>query len=409
MKRFPGPVGAWPSRDYMRGKNQDMLTVFEDRLYLLGLEADLAGLRFDMQLFAAEDEGRTEEPTEKKLRDAREKGQVAKTQELPQSVVIIFGFLVIFFLGGWIYHSFAGMTKFYMTNFSRFSLTERSILIEFYRVSIESAKVLLPLFATVMVGAVLGDVAQVGFQFSAHPLRFDLSKIKFDPATVAKKVFFSRQIAMNLFKSVFKVSVIGVIAYLVIKNDYDLILKTPDISVSLALKTVSITALKIILWSAAILLILAIPDYIFQKREFIESLKMTREELKEELKETVGDPYMRARLREMQRDIVMRNMIREVPKADVVVTNPTHYAVALRYDNNIMPAPTVIAKGVDSMALRIRQIARENDIMIVENRPLAQELYAKLEIGDIIPEELFYAVSLVYADLYKKRRLKAAI
>ncbi len=252
-------------------------------------------------------------------------------------------------------------------------------------------------------------MAQVGFQFSAHPLRFDLSKIKFDPATVAKKVFFSRQIAMNLFKSVFKVSVIGVIAYLIIRNDYDLILKTPDISVSLALKTVSITALKIILWSAAILLILAIPDYIFQKREFIESLKMTREELKEELKETVGDPYMRARLREMQRDIVMRNMIREVPKADVVVTNPTHYAVALRYDNNIMPAPTVIAKGVDSMALRIRQIARENDIMIVENRPLAQELYAKLEIGDIIPEELFYAVSLVYADLYKKRRLKAAI
>ena len=404
-----GPAEAGPAVNSAQGKNLNMPTAFEDRPYLLAAEADLAGLRFNLQLFAAEDEGRTEEPTEKKLRDAREKGQVAKTQELPQSVVVIFGFMVIFFLGSWIYHSFAAMTKFYLTSFSHFSITERSILVELYRVSIESGKVLLPIFAAVMVAAFLGDVAQVGFQFSAHPLRFDLSKIKFDPATIAKKVFFSRQIAMNLFKSVFKVVVIGVIAYLIIKNDYDVILKTPDISVAMALKTVGIIALKIILWSAAIMLVLAIPDYIFQKREFIESLKMTREELKEELKETVGDPYMRARLREMQRDIVMRNMIREVPKADVVVTNPTHYAVALHYDNNTMPAPTVIAKGVDSMALRIRQIARENDIMIVENRPLAQELYNKLDIGDVIPEELFYAVSLIYADLYKKRRLRAAI
>ena len=364
---------------------------------------DLSRFRFDLQLFAAEDEGRTEEPTEKKLREAREKGQVAKTQELPQAVVVIFSFLVIFFLGAWIYDIMARMTKYYMSSFKTFSLSQSSILKEFYAVTIESAKVLLPLFAVSFLAALLAEVAQVGFQISTHPLKLDWNKIKFDPATIMKKIFFSKQVGMNLFKSIFKVLAIGLIAYLIISSDYEEILKTPDVSVAMAMRIVGIMSLKIILWSAVLLLVLSIPDYIFQKREFIESLKMTKEEMKEEWKETVGDPHIRARLREMQREIVMRNMIKEVPKADVVVTNPTHYAVALQYDNLSMDAPTVIAKGVDSMALRIREIAKENSILIVENRPLAQEMYRRLEIGDIIPEDLFYAVSLVYAELYRKR------
>ncbi|HRZ27154.1 MAG TPA: EscU/YscU/HrcU family type III secretion system export apparatus switch protein, partial [Spirochaetota bacterium] len=224
-----------------------------------------------------------------------------------------------------------------------------------------------------------------------------------------KKIFLSKQIAMNLFKSIFKVIAIGLVAYLIIADNFDIILQTPDVSVALALKTVAIAALKIIIWSTVLLLVLAIPDYFFQKREFIESLKMTKEEIKEELKETMGDPYIRARLREMQREIVMRNMITEVPKADVVVTNPTHYAVALKYEKKSMEAPTVIAKGVDSMALRIREVARENAVPMIENRPLAQEMYKRLDVGDIIPEDLFYAVSLVYAELYRKHQYREAI
>jgi flagellar biosynthetic protein FlhB len=240
-------------------------------------------------------------------------------------------------------------------------------------------------------------------------LKFDPSKIKFDPATMMRKVFFSKQVAMNLFKSMFKVIVIGFVAYLIIASDYDEILKTPDVSIAMALRITGTMALKIILWAAAIILVLSIPDYIFQKREFIDSLKMTKQELKEEMKETAGDPYIRARLREMQRENVLKNMIREVPKADVVVTNPTHFAVALKYDNNIMDAPMVIAKGVDSMALRIRQVARDNDVMLVENRPLAQELYRRLEVGDVIPEDLFYAVTMIYAELYRKRGVRRAM
>jgi flagellar biosynthetic protein FlhB len=224
-----------------------------------------------------------------------------------------------------------------------------------------------------------------------------------------KKIFFSKQVAMNLFKSVFKVTVIGLISYLIIMDDFDKIMALPDVSIAMALKTVLISGLKIIIWSSVLLLVLSIPDYIFQKKEFIESLKMTKQEVKEELKETMGDPYLRARLREMQRELVLKNMIREVPKADVVVTNPTHFAVALKYERATMEAPTVIAKGIDSMALRIRQVARENHITMIENRHLAREMYNRLNVGDIIPEDLFYAVSLVYAELYKKNRFSEAI
>jgi flagellar biosynthetic protein FlhB len=365
--------------------------------------ARLEGFRYDLQLFAAEDEGRTEEPTEKKVREAREKGQVAKTPELPQAAVVIFGFFGMLLFGSWMYDIIANMTRHYLSSFSSFNLTQRSIGLEFFHVIFDSGKMLMPVFIAAMIAAVLGNVIQVGFQISTHPLRLDWSKIKFDPATMMRKIFFSKQVAMNLFKSLFKVIAVSLVAYLIIQSHMDAILKTPDVSIAKALQVMLMTAFKIIIWSAVLLLILSIPDYFFQKQEFLESLKMTKEELKEGLKETIGDPHVRARLREMQRENLLRSMMsREVPKADVVVTNPTHFAVALQYDRATMPAPSVIAKGEDSIALRIREIAREHGIPMIENRPLAQDLYYRLEVGDIIPEDLFYAVSLVYGEIIRK-------
>jgi len=385
-------------------------TAADERLrYLLGTWPS-GTFRFDLQLFAAEDEGRTEEPTEKKLREAREKGQVAKTQELPQAFVVISGCLVIFAFSSWMYDSLAMITRYYFTSFAGRELTARSLHIEMLRCIFLSARLLLPVFLAANIGAIIAEVSQVGFQVSTHPLKMDWSKLKLDPATIMKKVFFSRQIFFNLLKSIVKVAALGFVSYLIISNDFDVILSAPDISVALAVKTVLIMAFKIIVWSTILLMGLSVPDYFIQKREFIESLKMTKQEIKEELKETMGDPHVRARMREMQRDIVMRNMIREVPKADVVVTNPTHFAVALKYDRDTMEAPAVIAKGVDSMALKIREIARENGVEIIKNRPLAQEMYARLEVGDIIPEDLFRAVSFIYAELYRRNsRLRQAI
>jgi flagellar biosynthetic protein FlhB len=359
---------------------------------------------FDLQLFAAEDEGRTEEPTEKKLREAREKGQVAKTQELPQSLVVIFSFLAIFFMGSWIWDLLCRMTSFYLSNFSHFYITEKSVLVELNR-SIEiMGKTLLPLFVAAVVAAILGNVAQVGFQFSMHPLKVDFSKIKFTPDQMMKKIMFSKQIAMNLFKSLVKIAAISVVSYSIISSDFDQLIKLSDTSVSAALVLTSSIALKIVIWSAVVIMVLAIPDFYFQKKEFIESLKMTKQEIKQELRETNGDPHIRARLRQMQHDIMTRSMIKEVPRADVVVTNPTHFAVALLFEREKMSAPQVIAKGVDAFALRIREIAKENNVFMIENRPLAQEMYKRLEVGDMIPEDLYKAVSLVYAELYKSRQ-----
>lgn len=380
------------------------------RKYYTAISPFEDNFRFDLQLFAAEDEGRTEEPTEKKLREAREKGQVAKTQELPQAIVVLAGCFVLFLFSPWMYGSITAITKYYFTSFAGKSITIKWFKLEMLKIIFECTKLLLPIFIATNIGAIIGEVSQVGFQFSAHPLRFDLTKMKFDPATIMRKIFFSKQIAVNLVKSIVKIILIGFVAYLIIKSDLDLILITPDISIGLAVKTVLFTGFKIVVWSMLLLIALSIPDYFFQKREFIESLKMSRQEIKEEMKETIGDPHIRAKMREMQREIVLKNMIREVPKADVVVTNPTHYAVALMYDRDTMDAPAVIAKGVDSMALKIREVARENNVELIENKPLARELYNRLDVGDIIPEDLFRAVSFVYAELYKREnRYREAI
>ncbi len=390
----------------MAGLISYMEEVYSRREYLL----DHSPV-FDLQLFAAEDEGRTEEPTEKKIREAREKGQVAKSQELPQSVVVIMGCLILFVFSSWFYDSCASIVKHYLSSFSGRVVSQRSVYNEIFAITMEMAKILLPIFAAVTLGAIVAEISQVGVQFTAHPLKMDWSKIKIGPSSMVKKIFFSKQVGMNLFKSIFKVSVIGFVAYLIISADFDDMMKTPDISIAMALKIVLISAFKIVIWSSVFLLALSIPDYIFQKRELMESLKMTKQEVKEELKETMGDPHVRARMREMQRDIMTRQMINtEVPGADVVVTNPTHFAVALRYDNDTMPAPMVVAKGVDSLALRIREVARENGVEIVENRPLAQEMYKNIEVGDIIPDSLYRAVVAIYRDLYQsKNKFKRAM
>lgn len=380
------------------------------KILVISSEADLDLVKFDLQLFAAEDEGRTEDPTEKRIREAREKGQVAKSEELPQNAVMIVGVLTVFFMGGWIYDKVARITVYYLDNFGSFTLTEKTMYIEGARVLETLAAVLLPIFLMTIIAALISNIMQVGFQISTHPLNFDLSKIKFNPAEMIKKTLLSKRVGFNLFKSIIKIVIIGLCSYLIILNEFDTVLSTPDISIAASLKDVLFIAFKILIWSLVLLIVMAIPDYLFQKREFIESIKMSKQDIKQEMKETVGDPHVKARLKEMQRQILTRSMIKNVPKADVVVTNPTHFAVALKWDrekNN--SAPAVVAKGVDYIALKIREIAKGNDVMIIENRPLAQEMYKRLEVGDIIPADLYSAVVELYRILYENGKLKDAM
>jgi len=384
------------------------MTIIKEETYNPFLD-DLNEFHFDLQLFAPEDEGKTEEPTEKKIREERDKGRVAKSQELPQAFVVIFGFLVVLFFSTMTYESMYNMTRYFLSSFSTVAISERQIAQDFIRIVEALAKILFPIFVATIIAAIFGNVIQVGFQVNNPPLKVEFNKIKFDPASIMKKIFFSKQVGMNLFKSIFKVLAIGSVAYIIISADFGTILNTPDLSIEESLQIILISGLKIIIWTSVLLLVLSVPDYIFEKKQLLESLKMSKHEIKEEMKETMGDPHIRARLKEMQRELVMRNMISEVPKADVVVTNPTHFAIALKYDQEAMEAPTVIAKGADSIALKIREIAKDNNIVMIENRPLAQELYKTVDVGDIIPEDLFYAVSLIYAELYKTKQHQRAM
>jgi flagellar biosynthetic protein FlhB len=359
--------------------------------------------RFDLQLFAAEDEGRTEEPTEYKKRKAREEGKVAKTQELPSALILLFGFFVIFMLSKVMYKNLMGMMQLYLGSVGQVVSAGENVVFLLRPILPIIAKVVGPIVGVVFIAAIIGNVAQVGFQFSIKPIQPDVSKINPNPILFFQRVLFSKQTAVNLGKAIFKIATIGAVAFLLIRKDMTTILQTIDMGLSQGVYIILSMAFKLVMIVSGILLLLSIPDYIFQRRQHIESLKMTKQELKEERKLLEGDPLLRARMRERQRAYARKRMMHEVPTADVVITNPIHYAVALKYEALRMSAPSCVAKGQELLAQRIKDVAEENDVPVVENKPLARELYRRVEIGDEVPDELFTAVAEVLAFVYKLR------
>jgi flagellar biosynthetic protein FlhB len=356
---------------------------------------------FDLQLFASpEDEGRTEEPTERKIREAKRRGQIPKTIELPNALIILGIFIFLYFVIDWLLVKIYFLFHHTIETISSSTyniLTLKNIAIKSFMVF---SYITLPMFIIAGMLGFFGNVVQVGFRFSTYPLKFDLSKIKFSFQDMIKKIFFSRQIAMNLIKTIIKVAIVSIVAYLLVLSHYKEIMHIADYSLLGAISLIFLIIFKIALFIGIFFLVLAIPDYIFQRREFIRSLKMTPAEYKRELKEEYGDPLIRRRIQEIQRTILQRNMIKEVPKADVVITNPTHFAVAIMYEFGELP-PKVIAKGIDSIALLIKTIAKNNNVPIVEEPQLARELYYKVEIGEYIPFEFFRAVANILATIYK--------
>lgn len=364
---------------------------------------------FDLQLFAAEDEGKTEEPTEYKKRKAREEGKVIKTQELPSALVLLFGFFVIFIISKSIFRNLIGMMEYYLTLIPDVVNSGKNVTFLLKPVLPFLLKICAPILGVAFFAAVIGNVVQVGFKFSTKPIQPDISKINPNPIRFFTKIVFSRQAAMNLGKAIFKIAAISVVAFLLIRKDMYEIVRTIDMGVLQAMHLCLSIAFKLIMVISGILLVLSIPDYFFQRHEHIESLKMTRQELKEERKLLEGDPLLRARMREKQRDYARKRMMQEVPNADVVITNPTHYAVALRYEALKMGSPLCIAKGRDLVAEKIKKIAEENGVTVIENKPLAREIYRRVDIGDEIPEDLFTAVAEVLAFVYKLKRKEAVI
>lgn len=341
---------------------------------------------------SAESEGRTEEPTERKKRQEREKGRVPKSPDIPSTLVTIGGLVTLFLVGSWMLRTIADMTRFYLGNFSEMGEFGRDQVIKLLVSLIyEVGWIMAPLVGVAVVMALVGNIAQVGLMFTLKPIQPDFKRIKLDFPTMMRKVFFSRQIAVNLIKTLLKVGFLAWVGYYIIVSDFTVLMELSSVGVSESISLLGFLAFKLAMIMALILFVLAVPDYFYQRFEFTESIKMTREEVRQESKESEGDPLVRQRRRQKAFELLRRNMLQEVPKADVVITNPTHYAVALRYDPGSEDAPRVLAKGEDHMAFMIRNMAKRNEIPIIENKPLARELYATVPEGEVVPEQ-FYRV-----------------
>ncbi|HUV06912.1 MAG TPA: flagellar biosynthesis protein FlhB [Spirochaetia bacterium] len=356
---------------------------------------------FELRLlgFAAEDEGRTEEPTEHKIRKAREEGKVAKSVEFTSALVLLASIVTLGLMSTYFITNTVDMLKYFFNNFTEIDVTSDNrvylLFLKFF------TRLVLPVVIASFAAALLGNLLQVGFLFSVKPIIPDFSKIVPRFGRYFKRAFLSGEAFFNLGKSIFKVVLISVLAFLNIRAEIEKISNLVTMPFLVGFELIASIAFRIVVETAIAMLFLSIFDYYFQKRQHMEALKMSKQEVKEERKMYEGDPLIKSRLRERMREILMRNMIQAVPKADVIITNPTHYSVALEYNRVVNPAPVVVAKGVDSMAQKIREIAKEHSVPIVENKPLARALYTEVEIGDSIPEKFYEVLATILAEVYR--------
>jgi flagellar biosynthetic protein FlhB len=262
-----------------------------------------------------------------------------------------------------------------------------------------------------MLAGVFANLVQTGPLFTTKPLTPDFSKIVPRFGKFFQRTMFSMEGLFNFAKSIFKMAVIGIVAYVIIRSKIEMLMNLQTFNLWTSIQLISTLTMQLLIISALLLLALSIPDMLFQRWQYKESLKMTKQEVKEERKMYEGDPLIKGRLRQRMRELMTRNMVANVPKADVVVTNPTHFAVALEWNHDTMPAPMVTAKGADEVAFRIRKIATDAGVPLVENRPLARALFAETDVGDIIPETYYQAIATVLAHVHninEERRRKTA-
>ncbi|ACL70419.1 flagellar biosynthesis protein FlhB [Halothermothrix orenii] len=346
---------------------------------------------------------KTEKPTPRRLRKARQQGQVAKSQELSSAFTLMGGFLVLFFIIKNIIYSLTNRMSYFLSLEAYNKINDVNslyILIDsFYFIARLISPVLL---ASAIIGLVV-NFLQVGPLFVPDLIKPDLKKI--NPISGFKRLF-SLKSVVELIKSLFKIAIVAILAYLQLKNSWQTLINLSRQGITEAVAYLGHLIFKVAITIIICLVVLGIADYIYQKWEYIRNLKMTKQEVKEEHKEIEGDPRIKSKRREKQREMTLNRMIKAMEEADVVITNPTHIAVALKYDINSMEAPVVVAKGEGFIAKKIKEKARELKIEIVENKPLARALNATTEIGEEIPVDLYQAVAEVLAFLYKNNKYR---
>lgn len=355
----------------------------------------LKHLSLDLQFFAGE---KTEKATPKKRRDARKKGQTAKSQDIVTAVMLLAVFLFLYFGASSIGSPMMALFRQAFSKYMLQDVTEQSVGKLMTGVMKQLASMLLPVMAVALLVGVIGNVAQTGLLFTGEGLKPNINKI--NPVAGLKRIFSIRAL-VELLKSVLKMAVVGAVAFYVIWTNIQDISGLPFKSAGDTLGAVGHLAVITGISASVALFVLAVLDYLYQRFDFEKNIRMSKQEIKEEFKNMEGDPLIKSKIRQKQREMAMQRMMQEVPNADVVITNPTHFAVCLRYDEAKSDAPIVVAKGADFLAQKIKSVAKEHDIVMLENRPLARALYEQVEVGGRIPEQFFKAVAEILAYVYK--------
>ncbi len=353
---------------------------------------------FDLQFFSQE---RTEPATPKKRRKEREEGRVAKSQDLGAAVVILTGLFALMVFGRYMFTFVLSFTREVIA-----FMGEKTLLQDGWFSLLQAEAVpasMLPWFPlgiAASLGALLVTVSQVGFTLTAKPLAPKMDR--FNPVSGLKKVLSLRSL-VEMVKGLMKAALFALVIYFSLRKDTPEMVQAIRLPLEHAIPILLKKLMNLSFRLAFLLLVIAVFDYVYQKWEFERSIKMSKQELKEEYKQMEGDPQIRSKIRQKQREMARSRMMSSVPKADVVITNPTRLAVALEYDREIMEAPVVSAMGSGHLASKIREIAAEHGIPLVENKPLARALFETLEPGDAVPEELYKAVAEVLAFVYKMK------
>jgi flagellar biosynthetic protein FlhB len=352
---------------------------------------------------------KSEEASAKRLEDAREKGQVAKSNDVTVGGVLLFGGITLFILGKSMFEQLRSLFSASFSSVGQFDFTDANLQKYIVSLFVNLAEILLPILLIVVVIATACEVSQVGFKIATKKFtEAENWKKPFKIGSGIKRIFFSSRSFVELLKGFMKVLLLGGVAYSVIAGNLEKIVEIVELPIGNVTSTMADVAFEILVKVCGIYVIIATGDFIFQKWKFKQDMKMTKQEVKEENKQMEGDVQVKARLRAMGRNMIRKKMIANVPTADVIIANPTHFAVAISYKQGEHSAPTVVAKGVDYLAIKIKEIAAQNNIAIVEDPPLARTLFKLVDVEKEIPEVLFKAVAQVLAYVYQLKAGKFA-
>ncbi len=354
-------------------------------------------IKINLQLFA--DSEKTEKPTPKKRREAREEGQVLQSKEINTVFMLFSCFLGLKIFGKFMVNE---LTKFMINIFNEIGnvetvLNQNNLSIGFLKIMSVFVAISIPILLVAFFSGLVINYLQVGFLFTTKTLKIKLNRL--NPIEGFKRIF-SKRALVELVKSILKVVLVGYMAYNYGYKQMTRIMGYPNMDSIQFFVNLADLIFSFAVRILGVLLLLSILDYFYQWWDYEKNLMMSKQEIKEEYKQTEGDPFIKSKIKEKQRKIAMSRMMQDVPKADVIITNPTHFAVALKYDKDKYGAPYLLAKGADLIAENIKKIGRENSIPIVENKPLARTIFDSIDVGDVIPEDLYEAVAEVLAYVY---------